>query len=72
MDKEKCEQLKAFIAGTGLAPELEDELFFEDENALCYIDVCYTKEIKSDKAEVKNSNQEGGKDNEKMYFFCHL
>jgi len=41
--KEKTEQLRAFINGTGPAPELEDELFFEDEKALYYIDVCYTK-----------------------------
>ncbi len=27
---EKTGQLKAFIAGTGPAPTLEDELFFED------------------------------------------
>jgi len=43
MGKEKADQLRAFIAGRGPAPELEDELFFEDENALYYIDVCYTK-----------------------------
>ena len=43
MGREKTEQLKAFIAGTGPAPEVEDELFFEGENALYHIDVCYTK-----------------------------
>jgi Fe-S-cluster-containing hydrogenase component 2 len=43
MGEEKTAQLRAFMAGTGPAPELEDELFFEDENALYYIDVCYTK-----------------------------
>jgi anaerobic sulfite reductase subunit C len=43
MGEEKYEQLKAFMAGTGPAPELEDELFFEDEKALYNIDVCYTK-----------------------------
>ena len=40
---EKTEQLKAFLAGTGPAPILEDELFFEDPQALYHIDVCYTK-----------------------------
>lgn len=43
MGDEKYEELKAFITGTGPAPELEDELFFEDENALYNIDVCFTK-----------------------------
>lgn len=43
MGKEKTEQLRAFIAGTGPAPEIEDELFFEDENALYHIDVCFAK-----------------------------
>ena len=43
MGGEKYEQLRAFISGTGPAPEVEDELFFEDENALYHIDVCYTK-----------------------------
>jgi len=43
MGQEKVEQLRAFIAGTGPAPELEDELFFEDEAALYNIEVCYTK-----------------------------
>lgn len=43
MGEEKYEQLKAFMAGTGPAPEIEDELFFEDEKALYNIDVCYTK-----------------------------
>ena len=41
--EEKYEQLKAFMSGTGPAPELENELFFEDENALYNIDVCFTK-----------------------------
>jgi dissimilatory sulfite reductase (desulfoviridin) alpha/beta subunit len=31
------------MSGTGHAPALEDELFFEDENALYNIDVCFTK-----------------------------
>ena len=43
MGEEKTAQLRAFMAGTGPAPELEDELFFEDENALYNIDVCFTK-----------------------------
>ena len=43
MGEEKYEELKAFMSGTGPAPELEDELFFEDENALYNIDVCFTK-----------------------------
>ncbi|MBW1853253.1 MAG: hypothetical protein JRF49_06405 [Deltaproteobacteria bacterium] len=43
MGEEKTAQLRAFMAGTGPAPELEDELFFEDENALYHIDVCYAK-----------------------------
>ena len=43
MGREKTEEIRAFIAGTGPAPEIEEELFFEDENALYYIDVCYTK-----------------------------
>ena len=43
MGKEKTEQLRAFISGTGPAPEIEDELFFEDENALYHIDVCFAK-----------------------------
>ena len=41
--KEKTEEMKAFIQGTGPAPTIEDDLFFEDENALYHIDVCYTK-----------------------------
>ncbi|MFC1591432.1 hypothetical protein ACFL43_02790 [Thermodesulfobacteriota bacterium] len=41
--REKTEQLRAFIAGAGPAPEIEEELFFEDETALYHIDVCYTK-----------------------------
>lgn len=43
MGEEKYEELKAFMSGTGPAPKLEDELFFEDENALYNIDVCFTK-----------------------------
>ena len=43
MGKEKNEEFKAFMAGTGPAPELEEELFFEDEKALYFIDTCYTK-----------------------------
>lgn len=40
---EKTGQLKAYLAGTGPEPTLEDELFFEDPRALYHIDVCYTK-----------------------------
>jgi Fe-S-cluster-containing hydrogenase component 2 len=43
MGEEKYEELKAFMNGTGPAPQLEDELFFDDENALYNIDVCFTK-----------------------------
>lgn len=41
--KEKTEELKAFIQGAGPAPTIEEDLFFENENALYHIDVCYTK-----------------------------
>jgi len=41
--EEKTEELRAFLQGTGPAPAMEDELFFEDENALYNIEVCYTK-----------------------------
>ena len=40
---EKTEQLRAFIAGTGPEPQLEDELFFDKPDALYHIDVCFTK-----------------------------
>ena len=43
MGREKAEQLRAFLAGTGPMPEMEDELFFSDENALYFIDTCFTK-----------------------------
>ena len=41
--KEKTDQLRAFLAGTGPEPQLEDELFFDDPGALYHIDVCFTK-----------------------------
>ena len=41
--EEKTAQLKAFLAGTGPEPQLEDELFFDDPGALYHIDVCFTK-----------------------------
>jgi Pyruvate/2-oxoacid:ferredoxin oxidoreductase delta subunit len=41
--KEKTDQLRAYLAGTGPAPQMEDELFFEDENALYHVDTCFTK-----------------------------
>ena len=41
--EEKTEQLRAFLAGTGPEPQLEDELFFDDPGALYHIDVCFTK-----------------------------
>jgi ferredoxin len=43
MGKEKDEEFTAFMNGTGPAPELEDELFFEDENALYHVETCFTK-----------------------------
>jgi ferredoxin len=43
MGMEKTGQLRAFLAGTGPMPEMEDELFFSDENALYFIDTCFTK-----------------------------
>jgi anaerobic sulfite reductase subunit C len=43
MGEEKTEQLRAFLAGEGPAPAMEDELFFDDENALYHIDCCFTK-----------------------------
>ncbi|MCP4716103.1 MAG: 4Fe-4S dicluster domain-containing protein [Deltaproteobacteria bacterium] len=43
MGKEKTAELKAFLAGTGPAPAMEDELFFDDDRALYFIDTCYTK-----------------------------
>ena len=43
MGQEKTEEIRASIAGTGPALEIEEELFFEDENALYHIDVCFAK-----------------------------
>jgi ferredoxin len=43
MGEEKTEQLRAFLAGEGPVPAMEDELFFDDENALYHVDVCFTK-----------------------------
>ncbi len=43
MGDEKTEQLRAYIAGEGPEPRMMDELFFDDEQALYHIDVCYTK-----------------------------
>lgn len=43
MGKEKTGQLRAYIAGTGPMPEMEDELFFSDETALYYVETCFTK-----------------------------
>lgn len=43
MGKEKTEQLRSFLAGTGPMPEMEDELFFSDEKALYFIDTCFAK-----------------------------
>lgn len=40
---EKTKELKAFIQAAGPAPAIEEDLFFEDYNALYNIDVCYTK-----------------------------
>jgi len=41
--KEKTAQFRAFIDGTGPAPELEEELFFQNDQALYHLDVCFTK-----------------------------
>lgn len=41
--EEKTEQLRAYMAGEGPEPKIMDELFFDDEQALYHIDVCYTK-----------------------------
>ena len=41
--EEKTEQLRAYYAGEGPEPTVMDELFFDDEQALYHIDVCYTK-----------------------------
>ena len=41
--EEKTEQLRAYVTGEGPEPQLMDELFFDDEQALYHIDVCYTK-----------------------------
>jgi len=43
MGKEKTEQFKAYLAGTGSMPEMEEELFFADETALYHIETCFTK-----------------------------
>lgn len=43
LGKEKTQELRAFITENGPAPEMEDELFFDDETALYHIDCCYTK-----------------------------
>ncbi len=41
--EEKTEQLRAYLAGEGPEPPMMEELFFDDEQALYHIDVCYTK-----------------------------
>jgi ferredoxin len=41
--EEKTEQLRAYVTGEGPEPQLMDELFFDDEQALYHVDVCYTK-----------------------------
>jgi len=46
-----------FQAGTGPAPNLEDELFFEDPRALYHIDVCYTM-YGENSALVRNGHKE--------------
>jgi ferredoxin len=43
MGKEKAEELRAYMDGRGPAPAMEEDLFFEDENALFNIEVCYAK-----------------------------
>jgi ferredoxin len=43
MGREKTHEFKAFMAGTGPAPAVEDELFFNADNAMYHVDVCFTK-----------------------------
>ena len=43
MGKEKTEQFKAFFAGTGPAPEMEEELFFDNKKALYHVETCFAK-----------------------------
>jgi len=43
MGEEKTRELKAFLAGEGPAPSMEEELFFDNEEVLYSIDVCFTK-----------------------------
>jgi Pyruvate/2-oxoacid:ferredoxin oxidoreductase delta subunit len=43
MGDEKTKQLRAFFSGEGPAPAMEEELFFDDPEALYHIDVCFTK-----------------------------
>jgi len=43
LGKEKTEELRAYIKGEGPPPKMEEELFFEKEDVLYHIDVCYTK-----------------------------
>jgi anaerobic sulfite reductase subunit C len=43
MGREKTQEFKAFMAGTGPAPTVEDELFFSADNAMYHVDVCFTK-----------------------------
>jgi len=43
MGDEKTQQLSAFFSGEGPAPAMEEELFFDDPEALYHIDVCFTK-----------------------------
>lgn len=43
MGKEKTEQFRAFLAGTGPAPEIEEALFFDNDRALYFIDTCYAR-----------------------------
>jgi len=41
--EEKTQELRAFMQGTGPAPEMEEELFFDDDGVLYHIETCYTK-----------------------------
>lgn len=41
--EEKTAELEAFLMGTGPAPTIEEDLFFDNEEVLYSIEACYTK-----------------------------
>lgn len=43
MGRQKTEQFRAYHAGKGPMPGIEEELFFNDENVLYHIETCFTK-----------------------------